>query len=317
MNVLITGGLGYVGGRIANFLGKKDRYNITVTTHREKFKIPEDLNNITVKHANILDRDKLTTVCENIDYVIHLVGSNEIVSAEKPHDALKVTTEGTLNLLEAAIETGVKKFMYFSTFHVYGFNKGVNISEKTPPNPIHPYSITHYFAELYVNQFRQNHDLETIILRLSNSFGSPITTDVNRWTLLVNDLCYQAIKSGRLELKSSGEQHRDFTPLSDVVTAVDLLLNTSHDKLGDGIFNVGSGQSMSVIEMCNLINDVYEKNYGKKLSIITPPDATKENGAPLFFDISKIRNIGFKPSDDYELEILNTLRLCEEKVKEE
>ena len=127
--------------------------------------------------------------------------------------------------------------MYFSTFHIYGPNKGIQITEMQLPNPIHPYSLSHYVAELFVNQFRQNYKMETIILRLSKSFGAPKTPDVDRWTLVVNDLCYQAIKDQQLQLKTTGEQHRDFICMSDVCDAVNLLLNTPYNQLDNGLFN--------------------------------------------------------------------------------
>lgn len=315
MNILITGGLGYIGGRITNFL--KNNHSITVITHRKKYKVPNSFENVNIQHVDILDKEKLIDICKNIDYIIHLASTNEIISAKKPHDALKINVEGTLNILEAAKERGINKFMYFSTFHIYGHNTEKIITEKQLPNPVHPYSITHYMAELYVNEFRQNYGFETIIVRLSNSFGAPITTDVNRWTLLVNDLCYQSIKYKHLKLKSSGMQHRDFISMTDVLNAVNLLINTSYNKMDNGIFNLGSGYSISVKEMCERINKVYFKNYGKKLPIVTQKDASKKDELPVYFDISKIKNIGFKLVDNYELDILDTLKLCEEKIQYE
>jgi UDP-glucose 4-epimerase len=317
MNILITGGLGYIGGRLADYLIKKNIHELTLTTYPETYKIPDSLKNINIQNVNILDKERLIEVCKDIDYIIHLAATNEIMSVKNPHEALKVTAEGTLNILEAAKERDINKFMYFSTFHVYGPSKGMKITEKQLPNPVHPYPLTHYMAELYVNQFKHNYNFETVIIRLSNSFGAPISTDVDRWTLVVNDLCHQAIKYGNLKLKSSGEQHRDFIPMIDVLKAVDFLMNKPYSKLGDGIFNVGAGYSISIKEMCERINKVYLKNYGKKLPIIIPKDAAKEDVAQVFFDISKIKKIGFKPTDDYELEILNTLKLCEKKIKEE
>ena len=233
------------------------------------------------------------------------------ITVSMSHLYTQQTMKRHFNILEVAKEQGINKFMYFSTFHIYGPNTGKKIAETQLPNPIHPYSITHYMAELYVNQYRQVHDFETAIIRLSNSFGAPIALDVDRWTLVVNDLCSQAIKNGQLKLNSSGEQHRDFIPLSDVLKAVDLLINTPKSKLDNGVFNVGAGYSISVKEMCNRIKKVYLKHYGKDLPIIIPKNAPKQDDKKVYYDISKIKKIGFKPDDNYESEILNTLKLCE------
>ncbi|MCX6666553.1 MAG: NAD-dependent epimerase/dehydratase family protein [Euryarchaeota archaeon] len=317
MNILITGGLGYLGGRLADHLLKKNIHELTLTTYPEIYKIPDSLKNINIQNVNILDKERLIEVCKDIDYIIHLAATNEIMSVTNPHEALKITAEGTLNILEVAKEIGINKFMYFSTFHVYGPIKGMKITEKQLPNPVHPYSITHYIAELYVNQFRQNYDFETIIIRLSNSYGAPLTADVDRWTLVVNDLCYQAIKYGQLQLKSSGKQHRDFIPMRDVLHAVDLLLSTPYEKVGDGLFNVGSGYSISIREMCERISTIYYKQYGKQLPIIVSKESLKENNTAIQYDISKIKKLGFTPSDNYEEEILNTLKMCEKKIQKE
>ncbi len=317
MNILITGGLGYIGGRLTEYLMNEKGYNVTVTTIFDNNLIPDSLKGVKVQKVDILDKPKLVEVCSGIDCIIHLAALNEIVSGKKPHDALRVTVEGTLNVLEAAVEQKVKRFIYFSTFHVYGPNKVNRITEELLPNPIHHYSTTHYMAELYVNQFRQTNNLETVIVRLSNSFGAPLTTDVDRWSLVVNDLCYQAVKEGQLKLTSTGEQHRDFIPLCDVLQAVNLFISNPYSKLGIGVFNVGAGYSISIMEMCKRIQQIYIKEYGKYIPIIIPPNAPKQAATPITYDISKLKALGFQVTQNFDAEIVNTLKLCEIKVREE
>ncbi len=316
MNILITGGLGYIGGRLTEYLMNQNGHNVTVTTIFDNNVIPDSIKGVKVRKVDVLDKPMMIQVCAGIDYIIHLAALNEIMSTKKPHDALRITVEGTLNALEAAVEQKVKKFMYFSTFHVYGPNKGTRITEELLPNPIHHYSTTHYMSELYVNQFRQTNNLETVIIRLSNSFGAPLTTDVDRWSLVVNDLCYQAVKDGQLKLNSSGEQHRDFIPLCDVLQAVDILINTPYAKLGNGVVNVGAGYSISILDMCKKIQQIYSNYHKKNLPIIIPPGAPKQDSTPVYYDISKLKNLGYKSSNCFETEILDTLKLCEKKAKE-
>lgn len=317
MNILITGGLGYLGGRLTEYLMNTKGHRVTITTIFEDTVIPDSIKAVKIQKVDVLDKTRLVEACSGIDCIIHLVALNEIVSAQKPHDALRVTVEGTLNLLEAAVEQKVKRFMYFSTFHVYGPNTSTKITEDQIPNPIHHYSTTHYMAELYVNQFRQIHKLETIIIRLSNSFGAPLTTNVDRWTLVVNDLCYQAIREGKLKLTSTGEQHRDFIPMCDVLQAVNLLLGSPYAKLGNGLFNVGAGYSISILDMCKRIQQIFFREYGKDLPIIIPLNAPKQAANPISYDISKIKALGFQVTKNFDAEIVNTLKLCEKKILEE
>lgn len=314
MKILITGGLGYVGGRLTRHL-RNLGHELTITTLETDYLVPEDFSDVDVATLDIFDTKRLEELCEGQDYIIHLVAVNEHVSIRNPQLAIDVNVKGTQNLLDVASRVGVKKLMYFSTFHVYGPVENQVISEDRIPNPVHPYSTTHYMAELLFNQFKYRNHLETTIVRLSNSFGAPTTPDVDRWTLLVNDLCYQAVKEKKLVLKSSGAQHRDFIPLCDVARGVGLLVSTPYEKLGNGLFNLGSGKSFSVLEMCEKIQKVYQELYQQEIPIVIPKDATKDNPVPVQYNISKIQALGFKPSFNFEEEMMNTLKVSEEKMR--
>jgi len=151
----------------------------------------------------------------NLDTVIHLAGLDEQNSFRDIEAAWKINTLGTQSLLSIANDKRIQKFIYFSTFHVYGDCEGT-ITEETPAQPHHPYASTHRAAEDIVRFYQHYKNINTLTLRLSNAFGCPMDTEINRWALVFNDLCRQAMTSRKIIIKSSGKQYRNFISLHDV-----------------------------------------------------------------------------------------------------
>ena len=237
--VLITGGLGYVGGRIAEYLSRDNALFLSIGTRRDEIVVRDWIENGDVVQMDLASKNSLEDACAGVRHVIHLAGLNEIDSAKDPEKALAINGHGTLRLLRASEKAGVERFIYFSTAHVYGAPLEGRITEQTVPRPVHPYAITHRVAEDFVLAAHDSGSLTGIVLRLSNAFGAPNSPYANRWTLIVNDLCRQAVRSGRLTLRSSGLQKRDFITLEDVGKAVAHFLRLQRSECGDGLFNLG------------------------------------------------------------------------------
>ena len=234
--VLITGGFGYLGGRIAADPSVAPD-SVKRLGSRKKRSVPEGLPECEAVVMDVLDPDSLSVAMRNVQSVIHLSAMNENDCAADPNQALLINSLGTLNTLQAAIAAGVERFIYFSTAHVYGSPLAGNISEQTITRPVHPYAITHRAAEDFVLAEHSRNKICGIVVRLSNGFGTPTRPDVDRWTLLVNDLCRQAVCDRKLVLRSSGLQQRDFITLTDVGRAVAHLLSLPRKACGDGLFN--------------------------------------------------------------------------------
>lgn len=316
MNVLITGGLGYVGGRLADRLARQPGVSVALTDLPPKGGLPAWAAGFPFIPADVLDKKSLAAVftAARPDAVIHLAALNDADCAKKPELAMAVNTGGTFNVLEAASAAGVPRFIYFSTFHVYGPAAGDTITEATPAMPAHPYGITHRAAEDYVNYFKVYKGMKTLIFRMSNSFGCPMDRGVNAWTLVFNDLCRQLVTTGSITLKSAGTQHRDFIPLADAAEAVRYFLLDIPDKWGDGLYNLGGGSSMSILDAARRVEKVYEAKYGQKPGTIkVGPEGHGTHGPkPVNYVIDKIRRAGFAPSSGIDDEIGKTLELCEQ-----
>lgn len=314
MNILITGGTGYIGGRLADYLKKESANSKIFLTTIDK-KLPFWTKDFTVLPMNLLDVASIDNALKDkqIDIIIHLAALNEIDSMKDPLAALEVNTKGTYRLLEAAKKYDIKKFIYFSTFHVYGYSANNSITtEEIPTKPFHPYASTHKAAEDIVTFFRHYHNMQTLILRLSNSYGYPMDKTVDRWSLVFNDLCKQAVTNGRLVLKSSGNQHRDFISLGDVTRAVYHFIFNIPDSWQDGLFNLGGECSMSILEVAQKIAKIYKKHYQKEINEIkVSEDKEKTLIRNVKYSIKKLKDTGFKLAQDMDNEIIETFKICE------
>ena len=307
-NILITGGTGFVGGRIARSL------SATHTVILSSRKNPD--NNILLAHgasSGIIHKKLLdtTTFPGDIDTVIHMAALNEWDCVSNPSEAIRVNIDETRIILENAIRHGVKEFIYFSTAHAYGQLTG-HVTEERLPMPVHPYAITHRAAEDYVNAAGTQKKINTVCLRLSNSFGAPVLPTVNRWTLLANDLAKQAIEKKQLTLLSNGCQYRDFICLSDVTAVISGMISNGISILKHPMYNLGSGQSMRVIDMANLIESVHKELYNQNLPLLLPEGAKPTTEPGLQFDISQLESEGFKMKNDFRAEIKSLLEFCRE-----
>lgn len=308
--VLITGGLGYIGGRISKFLAKQGDFFLSLGTRQAGCARPDWLRRGDIIQHDLMSADSLTFACKGVKYIIHLAALNEIDSAANPEQALLINGYGTLKLLRAAENAGVERFIYFSTAHVYSAPLQGVITEKIVPKPVHPYAISHKTAEDFVLAAHAQKVVIGIVLRLSNSFGAPMNPSVNRWTLLVNDLCRQAVTTRKLVLKSSGSQKRDFIPISDVERAVYHFLNLSVDKCGDGLFNLGGELTLRIIDMARLIAERCHETLGFKPEIVSQKNSEPEISHSLDYRIDKIKCTGFELKGNTNAEIDSTLLFC-------
>lgn len=306
--VLLTGGLGYLGGRLTCALVAAG-HQVRCGTRRRGVEAPDWLPEMPMVTLDWVSTEALTEACRGVDCIIHLAAMNEVESARDPVGALEMNGLASLRLLEAAKTAGVRRFIYFSTAHVYGAPLKGNIDETSLPRPVHPYAITHKVVEDFVLAAHDQKQIEGVVIRLSNGFGAPMTPDVDRWTLLVNNLCRQAAISGQLRLNSAGSQLRDFITLADVARAVNHLLELDAGQLADGLFNLGGGKAMSILEMTERIAVRWRALTGRDIAILRPAGDGVQPLA-LNYRCDKLAATGFTLRGQIDREIDDTLQLC-------
>lgn len=251
--VLITGGLGYLGGRIAQSLILGGQHNVVVGVRSDQSNLPKELFKCEAALLDLFEKDNLQSLLVGIDIVIHLAAVNAGECDKNPEIALLTNVLGTLNLVQAAEKSKVKKIIYFSTAHVYCSPLKGNISEKTVTTPNSHYAITHRAAEDYIIKAGKEGKINTTVIRLSNAIGKPVNKSVNCWMLVANDMAKQVVEKNKIHLKSSGSQLRDFIPISNVISAVKLLLK--NDIASGEVFNLGLGESISILQLANILAD--------------------------------------------------------------
>jgi UDP-glucose 4-epimerase len=307
--ILITGGFGYVGGRIAIELANNPEWIVRLASRKIQ-SAPSWLPEAETVAIDVLEPGSLSAAMADVQAVVHLAAMNENECIVDPGRAVLINTLGTLNVLQAAIAADVKRFIYFSTAHVYGAPLVGNITEQTLPRPIHPYAITHHGAEDFVLSAHEQKKITGMVVRLSNGFGAPTHPDVDRWTLLVNDLCRQAVHNRKLVLRSSGLQQRNFITLADAGRAVSHLLGLSQADCGDGLFNLGGDNSLLVWDMVQKISLRCELTLGYLPSIERPEPLPDEQVNFLNYCSDKLQKTGFMLRSNLDEEIDRTLLIC-------
>jgi UDP-glucose 4-epimerase len=309
MRILITGGFGFLGGRLAVHLAQAG-HQIILGTRRS---IASPVWLIQAEVAKIFwdDEMALDRSCEGVDVIIHAAGMNAQDCAADPVAAMAFNGLATARLVAAASYANVKKFIYLSTAHVYASPLAGVITEETCPQNFHPYASSHLAGEQAVSSKHSRNELQGIVLRLSNAFGAPMHKDVNCWMLLVNDLCRQAVQTRKLILQSSGLQQRDFISLTEVCYLAEKLITHTQLKQSN-IFNVGAGISESVLAMAQLIQNRCSKVLGFLPVLQYKQSALDERYPTLTYRTENLNTLGIScKSLSNTVEIDKLLQFCQ------
>jgi UDP-glucose 4-epimerase len=316
MLILITGGFGFIGGRLAQYLHKAG-YQILLGSRNEvqpAVWLPE----VKVVKTDWRQRADLKKICKGVDVIIHAAGMNAQDSVNNPVAALEFNGLATLRLVEAARSAGVKRFLYLSTAHVYASPLVGSITEESCPRNLHPYATSHLAGENAVLGATQRGEIEGLVLRLSNVYGVPSHKDVNCWMLLVNDLCRQVIETGTIVLKTKGIQYRDFIDIKHVCEIIEKLISCGVNSQLPSIINVGTGTSYSVYAMAKLIQRrCYEILYFKP-NIMRLKSVNIENNKRLKYKSNELIKLGVYQKVNNVGEIDRLLLFCKdmfEKIK--
>jgi UDP-glucose 4-epimerase len=258
--LVVTGAGGYLGSRlIADLAGSPVALRALVRSPL-RWLATEDQRAI-----ELLEPAGIVDALVGADAVVHLAGHNEVVAAADPDRALAETVLAGRHVAEAAREAGVRRVVYVSTIHVYGDRLApeATIDEEVPPAPHGAYAVARLAVEHLVADAP-----DPVVLRLSNAVGAPAHPEVDRWTLVAADLCRSAATTGALELRSTGQQWRDFIGLADVVRAIGA--STDPTVVPSGTYNLVSGRSTTVRSLAELVQDRFEARTGRRPALHAP-----------------------------------------------
>ena len=301
-NILIIGASGYIGSRLSYLLAKEG-HNITAVCYSN---VPIDkewcslMNRVIVR--DITNGDVIEELTNQYyDTAIHLVSLDHNASNKSPEFVNSINVMPVWNLLEAfKIKKTLKRFIYFSTIHVYGKLPNDVIDESFAPKPQNPYGLTHLMVENICNMYNTSSDIQCINVRLSNSYGSPFFKENNCWWLVVNDICRMAFTEKRIVLKSNGSALRDFIHYEDVFNAIKSILSKPSYK--ENTFNLSSGTTTSILQIAEKVKYVFLNRYGESLPIILPDNCHVEKELTNIYTMSnkKLISTGFKQNFNLE-----------------
>jgi nucleoside-diphosphate-sugar epimerase len=300
-----------LGARLSKHLAVKG-YNVTVfdsyrpSNYNEWILLMDE-----IIIGDISDESAISRLADkNFDIVIHLISLDHYKSENDPNFVSSINVMPTWNLLDSFTKNGLKRFIYFSTIHVYGNLPSGIITEDQIPQPSNAYGLTHLLSENICNYYNEKTETECINVRLSNTYGSPVFKENNCWWLVINDLCKTAVENNEIRLKSDGSPQRDFIHGDDVAKAIDILINYKNNT-GDNIFHIASGQILTILELAHRVKSVYTKMYDKEIDIILPdnsiseyPDSDNSKDIDRYvISTKRLKNLGFKQGLDLELGI--------------
>lgn len=253
MKVLITGAAGFLGSALANYLlenGHEVRGLDDLSTGKE-----EALHDgVIFTRGNVMDRPKLWTLLQDVDCVFHLAARVSVQeSILYPREYNETNVGGTVSVMEAMRDVGVKRVVFTSSGAVYGAQEQQPLSEDMSPRPDSPYAVSKLSGEYYVRTIGELWGIETVSLRIFNAYGPGQHLPPSHPPVIPNYL-KQAAGGGTLVIHNSGDQTRDFVYVEDVVQAISAAATAS--DVNGKIINIGSGREITVRELANQVLDL-------------------------------------------------------------
>ena len=249
--VIVTGGAGFIGSNLAKALVKKglDVHVVDNLSGGKKQNVPKGA---TFHLADINNLEALKTIFEGAKYVFHLAALPRVqFSIENPVETALANEVGTVSVLTASVNAGVKRVIYSASSSAYGDQKVMPLREDFIANPKSPYGLQKYVGELYCKIWKQIFGLETVCLRYFNVYG-PGQSSEGAYALVIGKFIKQKQMGQELTITGEGKQTRDFTSVHDVVRANILAMEST--KVGSGeTINIGCGDNKSIIEVAKLI----------------------------------------------------------------
>lgn len=256
MRYLVTGGAGFIGSNIVDELVRRGHGVVVL----DDFSAGKEENLAAVKNkvqlirGSICDLSTVATACRGVDYVLHLAARTSVPrSVKDPLETNQVNIDGTLNVLVAARDAGVRRVVYAASSSAYGETPTLPKVESMPPAPISPYGVTKLVGEMYAQVFGHVYGLENASLRYFNVFG-PRQDPTSQYSGVLAKFLTAQLEGRELVIYGDGEQSRDFTYIDNIV---DLTLRAAETPGVSGmVFNGGTGDRFTLNETVKLLGKI-------------------------------------------------------------
>jgi UDP-N-acetylglucosamine 4-epimerase len=297
--VLVTGGAGFIGSNICKYLLEQGAYvrvlDNLITGRKSNIEPFLSHPHFEFLEGDIFDLEICKNTCQDIDYITHQAALGSVPrSIAFPEKTNESNVTGFLNMLIAAKENNVKRFVYASSSSVYGDEPTLPKREEKIGNPLSPYAVSKYTNELYAQVFFKTYGLETIGLRYFNVFG-PNQDPEGQYAAVIPLFINNILQNKPIYINGDGSNTRDFTFVNNAVQANILALTTENEAAKGEIFNVAVGENFSLNDLTNAIQEILNI----KAEIIHREERAGDIKNSLA-DISKITTLlKYKPSHTF------------------
>ena len=290
--VLVTGGAGFIGSHLVDRL-VKEGYPVRVIDNLSSGKIENiqhhiDTNKVEFIKGDIRDATLVNKSVDGVGFVLHLAAIISVpFSMENPDLTFDVNTQGTHNLLLAAAEKSVEKFVFISSCAVYGDPEVNPVTEDIKTNPISPYAESKLIGERYCLSFNQSNQLKTVVLRFFNVYGP--RQSMNAYSGVITIFINKVKQKEPLTIYGDGSQTRDFVNVRDIVHGI--LASMKTNKTDGEVFNIGSGKPTSINDLAKAVLELGNVDLEIKYEKYRTGDIKHS-----FADITKARKLlGYEP----------------------
>jgi len=308
MKILITGGMGFVGSHLCDELLKENHKLVIVTkSNTKKNNVSNILKKVKIEKVDIINFSKLGKCIEKHkpQIIIHLAGeTSHSKSFEEPLYNVDSNAKSTLSILEKIRKTNLKcKFILGSTFIVVGKPNKLPVNEQTPCNPTTIYGTNRLASEYYCKIYHQVYGLDTLIFRITNSFGPREQTVP--YKNAINYLIYQAAKGKEITIFNKGKFFRDLIYISDVVSGIITIMKKG--KSGN-LYWISSYKKIWFHKLGTWLEELTNT----KVKYVKTPRYTKKVDVGSFVvDNHKLKSLGWKPKTSIKEGIEKTLQYFE------
>jgi nucleoside-diphosphate-sugar epimerase len=238
------------------------------------------INEVRFMEGDIRDLPTVTRASRGVEYVLHQAALRAVErSVDNPIETNDTNITGTLNVLLAARDTGVKRVVFASSSSVYGDIQEPRQVETLTPEPRSPYALTKLTGEHYCRLFSELYELSTVSLRYFNVFG-PYQNPESKYSAVIPIMVKHLLKGEAPDIHWHGRQNRDFTYVANVVQANLKAATGARVKPGEA-YNIGNGENISVNELYQQLQEL--------LSVVIKPKRTKKRAGDVFTTFADIR----------------------------
>ncbi|MFA9186509.1 SDR family oxidoreductase [Flavobacterium magnesitis] len=267
--ILITGGAGFIGSNLCEYFLSKGNKVICLdnfaTGHRHNLKDCIASPNFLLIEGDIRNFEDCKNAVKGVDYVLHQAALGSVPrSINDPITTNDVNVSGFLNVLQAATEAKVKRFVYAASSSTYGDSIGLPKVEEVIGKPLSPYAITKYVNELYAEIFSKTYGIETIGLRYFNVFGRK--QDPNgAYAAVIPKFVMQLMNHESITINGDGNYSRDFTYIDNVIQMNELAISTDKIEAINTVYNTAFGDRNTLNDLVGYLKE-YLSNFDPKIS---------------------------------------------------